>query len=258
MSPFSLPQQAPSLPLLLLEGRAFGEFGALLGGYLPLLKLAPRGDGHAVLVLPGLAANDWSTAALRRFLRDRGYRTYGWGQGLNRGPVPGMVEKLRARFERIRKKSGGKVSVIGWSLGGIYARELAKAFPNDVRQVITLCSPFGGNAHTSNVSRTYERLSGRSASRRPSDPDIAKPAPVPSTAIFSRSDGIVAWQSCLEPLGPERENVEVAASHCGIGHHPLALYVIADRLAQGEGRWKPFERGGVLKRLLFRNPLRPL
>ena len=145
--------------------------------------------------------------------------------------------------------------MIGWSLGGVYARELARRTPNYVRSVITLGSPFSGDPHANNAWRLYERVSQRKVEDWPDRDRMKTPPPVPATAIFTRSDGIVAWQGCLERDGPTSENIEVEGSHCGLGHNPLALYAIADRLAQREGRWKKFERTGM-RRLIFPDPYR--
>jgi pimeloyl-ACP methyl ester carboxylesterase len=208
----------------------------------PLLRRAPAGDGHPVLVLPGFLASDFSTRALRAFLRARGYVVQGWGLGRNLGPTPeaaaGMVERLHA----LRAEHGRRVSLVGWSLGGIYARELARRFPDDVRQVITLASPFRDLEATS-VPRVLRALAERrplpdEAARRAS---LAEPIPVPSTAILSRTDAIADWRSCREVEGPQSESLEVESSHLGMGHHPVVLLAIADRLAQAEGSWRRFQ-----------------
>jgi len=242
----------PSLFLRLLEVRAAPELAAYFLSY-PWLRRAPRGDGHPVLALPPLGATDFATIPLRLFLRGRGYAVHGWELGRNIGPVPGMPARLREQFRRIRAQHGRRVSLIGWSLGGIYARELAKVFPDDVRQVITLCSPFAADPRASNSVRTYERLSGQRIEHSRGHRDLAEPPPVPTTAIYSRSDGVVAWQGCVQQVGPLRENVGIVGSHFGVGHHPLALYAIADRLAQPETAWKPFERHGI-RRVLYTAP----
>jgi pimeloyl-ACP methyl ester carboxylesterase len=225
----------PSRALLALEGRAWLEFGALMAAW-PLLARAPRGDGHPVLVLPGWLASDRSTWALRRFLRARGYHVHGWRLGRNLGPHPEMVSGLGRRFAALCERHERKISLVGWSLGGIYARELARRFPDAVRQVITLGSPLRGPATTS-VSRFYARPAGDTPERRAR---VMAPIPVPCTSIYSRTDGIVAWRSCLQDGGPCCENVEVRTSHCGMGHHPAVLLVIADRLAQPESAWRPY------------------
>jgi pimeloyl-ACP methyl ester carboxylesterase len=131
--------------------------------------------------------------------------------------------------------------VIGWSLGGIYARELARAHPERVRCVITLATPFRDISASHAARLVPIRPNGRSLGEAHElRAHLRRPLPVPTTSLFSKSDGIVAWRSCLEERGPERENVEVACSHTGMGFHPEALAVIADRLAQPEGGWQPY------------------
>ncbi len=236
------PIAPPSPFLLALEGRAALEFAALVPA-LPFLGRAARGDGHPVLVIPGWLAGDASTRALRWFVRDRGYHAHAWRLGMNRGPTSEVVAGLTERLHELRARHGRKVSVIGWSLGGIYARELARRHPALVRQVITLASPFRDPSATT-VSRLYR--TGLIREPRTPDPDaevrrrLRTPLAVPSSALYSKTDGVVAWRSCIDDPGPERENIAIRASHCGMGHHPGALMVIADRLAQPEGRWRPY------------------
>lgn len=248
------PSAPPSRALLLLEGRALGELAAYFAA-LPLLRLAPRGDGHPVLVLPGLSASDVSTRPLRTFLRDRGYAAHGWELGRNAGPRPGVEAALQRRLSDLHKRHGRRVSIIGWSLGGIFAREVARRAAQQVRGVITLGSPFAGEPRASHAWRIYEALSGLAVDEHPWREAMKLPPPVASTSIYSRSDGIVAWQGCLEQASPTTENIEIEGSHCGLGHHPAALYAIADRLAQAEGEWRPFDRSG-LRRLIYPDPRR--
>jgi pimeloyl-ACP methyl ester carboxylesterase len=248
------PAAPPSRQLLLLELRAIWELSAFFAAY-PLLRLAPRGDGHPVLVLPGLAASDLSTRPLRRFLKDQGFKPHGWKLGPNHGPRPGVEDRMRSRLDELFARHGRKVSLVGWSLGGVFARELARRTPEQVRCVITLGSPFAGEPRASNAWKLYERASGRKVEDWPDRLGMRRAPPVPATAIFSRSDGIVAWQGCLEREGPTAENIEVEGSHCGLGHNPAVLYAIADRLAQAEGAWRPFDRSG-LRGLVYRDPQR--
>jgi pimeloyl-ACP methyl ester carboxylesterase len=230
---------------MFLEGRAIQELGAFVGA-LPLLSLAPRGDGHPVLVLPGLIASDVSTGPLRAFLRGKGYQVSGWHQGRNLGLREGVQDEMVDLLKRMNNTSRRKVSLVGWSLGGLYARQLAKMMPERVRSVITLGSPFAGSPRSTNAWRVYEMASGRRADEE--DPRfggaLSVAPPVPTTAIFSRTDGICAWQGCVEKTSAQSESIEVESSHCGMGHHPAAVYAVADRLAQPEGKWKPFERTG--------------
>ena len=152
----------PSRTLMFLEGRAINEFGAFLGA-LPLLSLAPRGDGHPVLVLPGLVASDVSTRPLRGFLKTRGYAVSGWRQGRNLGLRAGVQHAMVDLVQELSDTHGRKISLVGWSLGGLYARQLAKMMPKRVRQVITLGSPFASHPKATNAWRVYEMASGRRA-----------------------------------------------------------------------------------------------
>jgi pimeloyl-ACP methyl ester carboxylesterase len=238
------PRAQPPGPLLqLLETRAWFEAGASLA-LLPVWRLAPHGDGHPVLVLPGLGASDDSTRILRGFLRSLGYAAIGWRQGRNFGFRHGVLASARARLVRLAEDERRKVSLIGWSLGGIFARELAKEVPDRVRQVITLASPFTGHPRATNAFRLYEWMSGHRIGAPEVHEPLREPPRVPTTSIWSRSDGVVSWRCSVERARPFVENIEINASHFGIGAHPLALYAIADRLAQPEDDWRPFHRDG--------------
>ena len=246
--------KAPNALLMALEARAPWEFGATLAAW-PLLKSAPAGDGHPVIVFPGLGAGDLSTAPLRNFLKGQGYDTYGWDLGRNLGPREGVLQKSIEKIGEIYKLSGRKVSLIGWSLGGIYARELAKLLPKLVRSVVTLGSPFSGDPKATNAWWYYEFASGH----KPNDPQLLaqlkQPPPVPTTSIYSRTDGVVAWQLSHQQPDKQAENIEVVASHVGLGLNPVVLYAIADRLSQQEKRWKPFDRSGW-KQYFYRDTAR--
>ncbi len=246
----------PSRTLMFLEGRALPELGAFLGA-LPLLGLAPYGDGHPVLVLPGLVASDVSTRPLRAFLKTRGYAVSGWRQGRNLGLRPGVQHAMVDLVQELNDTHGRKISLVGWSLGGLYARQLAKMMPERVRQVITLGSPFASTPKATNAWRVYEMASGRRADEEDSrfGGTLAGAPPVPTTAIFSRTDGICAWQGCREQSSHMAESIEVESSHCGMGHHPAAVYAVADRLAQKEGEWAPFDRSGW-RSLVYPDPHR--
>jgi len=254
--PFAPPQAddaltAPGPWQLMLEARAPWEMAALLAAT-PWLSQLPQGDGHPVVVLPGLAASDTSTLVLRQFLRQRGYTPYDWQQGFNFGPRHGVLDQLRARVARVAERHGQRVSLVGWSLGGIYAREIAKEQPDIARCVVTLGSPFAGNPRATNAWRLYELVSGQAVqSDEALRAQIRQPPDCPTTSIYSRSDGIVAWPCSVNEAAPHTENIEIAASHLGMGHHPLALFAVADRLAQPEGGWQPFDASG-LRRWFFK------
>jgi pimeloyl-ACP methyl ester carboxylesterase len=246
----------PSLHLRALEARMPYEALSSLALW-PLLQLGSRGDGHAVLILPGLVAHDSSTRMLRTFLIQRGYAARGWGQGRNFGPRPHVIEACAERLRFLYRQSGGrKVSVIGQSLGGVYARLLAGLAHEQVRCVIMLGSPITGTVSASNARRLYRAVSGRHAHHPAYAALLKRPPLVPTTSIFSRSDGVVAWQSSLMQEHPLAENIEVFTSHTGMALAPAVLHVVADRLAQPEGQWQSFQRNG-LRKWLYGGPQRP-
>ena len=231
----------PPFALLATEGRGLLDIPALLAAA-PFLAAAPRGQPHPVMVLPGLGADDRSTIAIRGFLESLGYQVHGWGRGRNVRAPDADLSAVAAQVKKLREDSGLKVSLVGWSRGGIIAREVARQTPAVVRMVITLGSPFAAPG-ASNVRAIWKLLTGQK--HEPPTPErvsrLAQPIPVSSTSIYTRADGVVAWRACLEEEGGERENIEVNTTHIGLGFHAPALWVIADRLAQPPGAWKPFE-----------------
>ena len=237
--------RAPSLFLMLAEARSLFELNSSLL-LSPLLLRAPKGDGHPVLALPGFLASDLSMAPLRRYLKELGYDTHAWNMGRNLGGVASRRSALRDLLQRIHEGSGRKVSIVGWSLGGVYARDLALQMPHMVRSVITLGSPFTSDIRATNATRLYEALSGEGIEDNPEIlQGIAGDMPVPATSIYSRTDGIVNWHTCHLNPSDTAENIEIyLASHVGLGVNPASLWAVADRLAQAEGEFKQFDRSG--------------
>lgn len=246
----------PGLLRMALELRAPLELGCALAA-LPLIRKVPRGDGHPVMVFPGLVAGDTTTAFIRRYLAGLGYHARPWELGLNFGPRPGVLEACAERIARLQREHGRSVSLVGWSLGGLYARELAKMLPQHVRCVVTLGAPFAGSPRSTNAWHVYRLVTGDSfdAQRHAL---LAETPPVPTTSIYSRSDGVVAWQCSVERESERSENIEVVASHMGMGVNPAALYALADRLAQPEGAWERFDRRphAGFRKMLYRDPAR--
>ncbi|XVV06302.1 esterase/lipase family protein [Actinosynnema sp. CA-248983] len=239
--PPEVPSTAPGLLWYLTEPtRAvvdIGQFAATRS----LLRAAPSGDGHTVLVLPGLGASDGSTGMLRKFLTGLGYDVHGWGLGRNFGPSVPVVTGMRALLDRLA--DGGPVSLVGWSLGGIFARELARETPERVRQVVTLGSPYAmTDLRQTRVNPVYQLLTRFyvAGADRPPPEHTRPPIPVPATSVYSKADGIVAWRTCIEEPGPRRENVAVTGSHLGYGYNSAVWWVVADRLAQPAADWRPF------------------
>jgi hypothetical protein len=235
--------RAPSLALLATEPlRALFDFvGAKVGA-----RALPVGDGHPVVVYPGLGGGALTTSHLRGYLRNSGFDAQDWGGGVNTGPDGDFDEWLEARVEHVRAlhaQHGRKVSLVGWSLGGVYAREVAKRCPGAVRQVITLGTPFNAMGDANHAGTIYRLLGGDTSQLTPEmQRRLATRPPVPTTSVFSRHDGVVCWRGCLERTSSQTENVEVNASHLGMGTHAEVLRIVADRLAQPEGRWRPYRR----------------
>ena len=235
----------PSLLLMLAEARSLLELNSSLL-LSPLLMRAPKGDGHPVLALPGFLASDLSMAPMRRYLKALGYDAHAWNLGRNLGGVASKRGALRDLVQRIYATTGRKVSIVGWSLGGIYARDLGLQLPDMVRSVITLGSPFTSDVTATNATRLYEALSGEGINDNPEIRQaIAGDLPVPATSIYSRTDGIVNWHTSQLRPSSTAENIEVyLASHIGLGVNPAALWAVADRLAQAEGEFRQFDRSG--------------
>jgi pimeloyl-ACP methyl ester carboxylesterase len=239
------------LPRVLLEATSLAWMWPFLGG-------APRGDGHPVLVLPGFAAGDDSTVVLRRYLKRLGYLPLPWQLGRNSGSFE-IQEQLFSSFDELTRQHESPISIIGQSLGGVFARELARQFAPQVRMVVTLGSPFGsGGPDTTNpmVSRLFQYLSGMTRNQM-RDHALSFPTeapPVPCTAVYSKSDGVVHWSACLEYQAERSENIEIIGSHSGMAMNPLVYHVIADRLGQAADGWSPFRRPSGYPGMLFPTP----
>lgn len=218
-----------------------GELGSVLGavrlmGAVPRLSVAPRGDGHPVVDIPGWRAPELSGAPLRGYLRSLGYDARGWGFGTNTGDPRRDVDRLARSVLDLVDEAGTAVSLIGWSLGGVIAREVARRHPQAVRRVITYGTPVvGGPAYTT-VARSYGHDAGAAADRVTRRLDAAAPIRVPLTVVFSKRDGIVSWQACIDRSSPDVEHVEVSSTHLGMGVDPDVWALVADRLAAGGGR----------------------
>jgi pimeloyl-ACP methyl ester carboxylesterase len=228
-----------------LEQLALLELGALVA-VSPVARARKRGDRHSVLVLPGLGATDMSTAALRWHIDAWGFRSHVWGMGRNMGPTSDVVRGLRTRLNELHSREGRTVSIVGWSLGGIYARFLARELPDAIRLVITMGSPYrmvtGDRSAASPITdRLRPTFDERVRAARSIPEEQKRPLAVPATSIYSKIDEVVNWRHCIDRVGPTRENVEVRAPHVGLGFNPGVLYVVADRLSQPENDWKPFK-----------------
>lgn len=227
-------REYPRLAATLQEVTAPAEFMALVLR-LPQLAARPRGQGEPVLVFPGFGGGDGSTALLRRYLRFLGYEVQGWGLGTNRGDVPALLESLRDTVASSHRSSGQKLRLVGWSLGGYIAREVARDLPECVDRVITMGSPVVGGPRYTLTAPIY-RLRG-------TDFDAIEavirqreevPLRVPVTSIYSRRDGIVNWEACIDHNSEFVEHIEVNASHLGMGVNPEVLGIVAEKLHAGQ------------------------
>lgn len=247
----------------LLELRALGEM-ALLPVSWPLMSAAPKGDGHPVLLLPGFMADEGTLVALKRYLKGRGYSVETWGLGRNVGFQPRHAEALVQKIRHLHHQTGQKVSVVGWSLGGAFAMYAAHQATECVRSVVTLGSPIsvgeGGSQSSPVVKALYRMIA------HPMGPEVHAMQPkvqkmrrlelpdLPISCLYSISDGVVPPQEATIDGDPARcENIRVAGSHVGLGFNAMVFFIVADRLAQPQGGWKPFKplgASGALYRLL--------
>ncbi len=209
---------------------------------------APRGDGHPVVVFPGLASDGRAVAPLVGYLKRLGYAAVDWGRGFNTGPrgdVDAWLADLADDVRRVARRHRRAPTLIGWSLGGLYARELAKLPDLAVRQVVTIGTPFNGRPEHTHAAWVYRLLNGVPARYEATLFDrLRAPPPVPTTSIYSKRDGIVAWSSCCHGASADDvQDIEVQASHLGMGWNRQVLQIVADRLAQAHGAWRPYVAG---------------
>jgi len=191
----------------------------------PDARQIPPGDGHIVLVLPAFLTGDWATAPFRRFLRQCGLRAEGWRLGTNWGPTPGVLAGLRRRITELREQQGGPISLVGISLGGLLARDLAHSQPQDVRQVITMASPW--RLPTASTIEPLVRITTRFHSRDIDLARLSRPLAMPETSLYTRDDGIVAWQTCCPEPGQGGTAIEVRGAHVTICRNPQAMIAVA-------------------------------
>lgn len=196
----------------------------------PLLAAAPRGDGHAVLVLPASLRGDPYTTGVRNLLSALGYLPYGWELGVNLGPTAHLLHGAADRLAELSQRHG-PVSVVGFSMGGLFARWLAQRAPTQVRRVITVCSPFSDPASSlfvpvDRLLRLWPGVDLRGLAE-----EVARPLPVPGSFLFSRDDGVVAWEHCCDQA-PGAENVEISGPHVLIAQNPQILRIVAQILAR--------------------------
>jgi pimeloyl-ACP methyl ester carboxylesterase len=219
-------------------GRACMELGSLMAAA-PILLAAPRGDGQPVLVLPGLSGGSGWTAWMRMYLRSIGHSVHSPRFAGMKGRPTRVRRLLADRVDELADRHGGPVSLVGWSVGGCFARQVAAADPRNVKQVVTLGTPLDGMWYSEDQRHAAGLLQ------------------VPVTAIVSRTDGVFAWRRCVQRTSRRSENVEVPSSHLGMATNPFSYHVLADRLAQPAGTWRPYVAPLHLDRLAAGEMRRP-
>ncbi len=244
----------PSLWWLISEpARAILELG-LSVPYKKYLDVNKTSDGHPVFVIPGFLSTEKSTLYLRQFLSKKGYNVYDWGLGRNLGKIKDL-DILLERIDEIYESTGKPISLIGWSLGGIFARQIGKQRTTKVRQVITLGSPFSGITEPNNIAWAY-RFLNKGKKVEHIDPEFLEnvplPAQVPTTAVYTKEDGVVSWKHCIEKHESKfHQNVQVHGSHIGLGVNPSVLSIISDRLMYKKSNWKKFVAIGLINKKII-------
>lgn len=251
------PASAPSLSRMAMEVMWPLEAVSFFAIRPALRFTGLSGDDHPVLVLPGFTADDASTVPLRWAIRGQGYHVHAWRLGTNLGPTEHLLTGMRKRIEALAEIHQRKVSLVGWSLGGIFARILAREYADTVRCVVTLGSPYRTLEHDKGgpVKALYNQMRGLHSAETEflAVAEHAKPPlTVPATSIYSRNDGVAHWQHCIDVTGPgapnpRAENIEVLGTHIGLGFNPAVLTAVLDRLAQPEDAWEPFRAPAVMR-----------
>lgn len=193
-------------------------------------SMAARVDGPPVMVIPGFLSSDRSTAVLRRALSDAGFRTHRWHMGMNWGTRADTLDRLEARLDRVAAKNKAKVTLLGWSLGGIYARELAKRIPDRVARVVTMGTPFSGDMRANHAWKLYELMNSHKVDAPPIEVRLHEKPPVPTTALWSRRDGIVAAASARGLAHESDEAIELDCTHIGFATDLAAIARVVEVL----------------------------
>ena len=197
---------------------------------------ASFGDGRAALVIPGLTTGDISTTLLRRTLAKRGFRPEGWRQGMNTGADAAKLKALEMRVAQLRRQTGKPIVVIGWSLGGLYARVLAHRLPDDIDMVVTVASPFSGDRRANRAWKLYEAINDHTVDNPPFAEQVSQKPPVPTIAVWSASDGIVAPECCRGEAGEADYTLRIDAPHFTLGTSATCIEAILAQMAQVDAR----------------------
>jgi pimeloyl-ACP methyl ester carboxylesterase len=255
-------EHKPTALNAVFELRALIEALALVP-YWRLAKKNQTGDGQPVMVLPGFMTSDSATFVMRNFLRMKGFEPLPWEHGRNPGLQHEIFEALLLQIDQHYAQYGQKISLVGWSLGGLYARAIAHKRADKIKQVITLGSPFGVSSNinasdvdvSENVVKLYEKLNPN-LDTDPlvnGEPFWQEIPPVPTTSIYSKSDGVTSWQYCVDSIETSfNENIGIFASHLGLTHNAQVFHLVANRLEQDEKNWKPYVVKDEAKRWFFK------
>ena len=233
----------PSIARMIAEPFGLTELVNVIPAW-GILESLPNGNGEPVMVIPGLTTNDISTTIVRKFLKFKGFNVYGWELGVNIKYSDSLEEKLIKRIDDIYQKHQQKVSIIGWSLGGITMRLLAKHEPKNIKQLIALGAPVAKITGATNVTWWYQLLTQEKTEdfNQQWAKDISAKPTMPSTSIYSKTDGMVSWEYCMDwETGPQTQNIEVLCNHLGFGMTPTVWYILVDRLRQPEDNWQHFD-----------------
>jgi hypothetical protein len=245
---------APPLYNVLMEGRSVVEWVSMLGLY-HIIPKKKKGKGKPVLLMPPYLGNDYSTTFVRKYLKAVGFKTYKWELGvnlINHKYIPKLVERL----DEIYEKHQEKVSLVGWSGGGILAKIVANRHPDKVEQLITIGSPvWGVKGMKTPIIRTLEFFRGKRLKERNKKflAELEEIPNVPITCIYTKTDGLVPWKNCLEAETYRKDikNVEVFGSHCGLGANASVLVTIANSLIENIQGKAPNGRIAKIEKLFF-------
>lgn len=219
---------APALPLFAREAVSFA-YMRVSAAFAPTIPLDVQGDSRSVMVIPGFMASDQTTSRLRRSLEAAGFQAHGWGLGRNKGIRADIFDRLDQRFDVLGIDH--PVTLVGWSLGGLVAREYAKYAPERVAKVVTLGSPFSGDLRANNAWWVYEFVAGHKVDAPPIEVSLSEKPPVPTCAFWSARDGVVAPGSARGRRHESDERIELDCSHMAFVARPEAIREIARAIA---------------------------
>jgi pimeloyl-ACP methyl ester carboxylesterase len=224
------PEGVRASPLKLLLGE-LGTFAATLSSaFRAPLELAPAVKPRVVILLPGFGTHPLRMRYMARTLERAGHKVKRWGLGFNLGPSPANFALLEERVRQVRERYGQDVVLVGWSLGGIFARELAKRNPEHVAKVVTMGSPFSGTPYSNNAWRIYQLVTGHSVEQPPIEAQVAEKPPIETVALWSPRDGVVSPRSACGWPGERDRARPLRCTHLGFANSEEAIRAVAEEL----------------------------